>query len=128
MLIVIQVLFSKFNLWRLVPLLDMIDGFGNYLPDEGGTRERAWTTFSSTIAKYAVNALFRALTLLVLVVLSSAAMKAQDKGIQMEQNISYRTVKVDGLSIFYREAGPLTLPQSSCCTVFRRRRGCFSRC
>jgi pimeloyl-ACP methyl ester carboxylesterase len=110
MLIVIQVLFSKFNLWRLVPLLDMIDGFGNYLPDEGGTRERAWTTFSSTIAKYAVNALFRALTLLVLVVLSSAAMKAQDKGIQMEQNISYRTVKVDGLSIFYREAGPANAP------------------
>ena len=28
----------------------------------------------------------------------------------MAQHVSYRTVKVDGLSIFYREAGPKDAP------------------
>jgi hypothetical protein len=31
---------------------------------------------------------------------------AQSKESAMAQHTSYRTVKVDGLSIFYREAGP----------------------
>ena len=31
---------------------------------------------------------------------------AQSKESAMSQHTSYRTVKVDGLSIFYREAGP----------------------
>jgi dipeptidyl aminopeptidase/acylaminoacyl peptidase len=35
---------------------------------------------------------------------------AQTKDKIMEQPIFYRTVKVDGLSIFYREAGPKDAP------------------
>src|ERR1041384_1690155 len=35
---------------------------------------------------------------------------AQSKESAMAQPISYRTVKVDGLSIFYREAGPKDAP------------------
>ena len=35
---------------------------------------------------------------------------AQSKESAMAQHISYRTVKVDGLSIFYREAGPKDAP------------------
>jgi pimeloyl-ACP methyl ester carboxylesterase len=35
---------------------------------------------------------------------------AQTKDIAMEQQIFYRTVKVDGLNIFYREAGPKNAP------------------
>ena len=35
---------------------------------------------------------------------------AQSKESAMAQHISYRTVKVDGLSIFYREAGPKDVP------------------
>ena len=47
----------------------------------------------------------------------------------MEQQVSYRTIKVSGLSVFYREAGPKDapvvlllhgLPSSS--------QRCFSRC
>jgi pimeloyl-ACP methyl ester carboxylesterase len=35
---------------------------------------------------------------------------AQRKDSPMQQHISYRTIKVDGLSIFYREAGPKDAP------------------
>src|SRR5438045_6784568 len=35
---------------------------------------------------------------------------AQSKEPAMAQHVSYRTVKVDGLSIFYREAGPRDAP------------------
>ncbi len=35
---------------------------------------------------------------------------AQRKETPMDQHVSYRTVKVDGLSIFYREAGPKDAP------------------
>jgi pimeloyl-ACP methyl ester carboxylesterase len=38
------------------------------------------------------------------------AMDAQKKDKAMEQQVFYRTVKVDGLSIFYREAGPKDAP------------------
>ncbi len=38
-------------------------------------------------------------------------LEAQERiGIPMSQPIFYRTVKVDGLSIFYREAGPKDAP------------------
>jgi pimeloyl-ACP methyl ester carboxylesterase len=37
-------------------------------------------------------------------------MNAQKKEKEMEQQVFYRTVKVDGLSIFYREAGPKGAP------------------
>jgi pimeloyl-ACP methyl ester carboxylesterase len=43
---------------------------------------------------------------LVDVLLLSRNVVAQSKESAMAQHISYRTVKVDGLSIFYREAGP----------------------
>ncbi len=36
----------------------------------------------------------------------------------------YRTAKIDGLDIFYREAGPRTDPSFSFCTVFQPRRTC----
>ena len=38
----------------------------------------------------------------------------------------YRTIQIDGLSIFYREAGP-TRRRSSCCTDWPLRRECSSR-
>ena len=36
----------------------------------------------------------------------------------------YRTKKVDGVKIFYREAGPENGPSCCCCTAFRPRRIC----
>ena len=41
---------------------------------------------------------------------STAVLDAQRKDAGMEQQVFYRTVKVDGLSIFYREAGPKDAP------------------
>jgi pimeloyl-ACP methyl ester carboxylesterase len=40
----------------------------------------------------------------------TSGMDAQKKDKAMEQQVFYRTVKVDGLSIFYREAGPKDAP------------------
>jgi pimeloyl-ACP methyl ester carboxylesterase len=47
---------------------------------------------------------------LVAVVILSRYAFAQAKESNMGQHVSYRTVKVDGLSIFYREAGPKDAP------------------
>ncbi len=44
------------------------------------------------------------------VLILSGNVLAQPKESAMAQHISYRTVKVDGLSIFYREAGPKDAP------------------
>ncbi len=33
--------------------------------------------------------------------------------------VAYRTIKIDGLDIFCREAGPRTAPASFCCTDFQ---------
>jgi len=41
---------------------------------------------------------------------TAVGINAQTKDKAMEQQIFYRTVKVDGLSIFYREAGPKDAP------------------
>ena len=41
---------------------------------------------------------------------SSSGAEAQRKDTAVEQPVLYRTVKVDGLSIFYREAGPKDAP------------------
>jgi len=41
---------------------------------------------------------------------TALGMNAQTKDKAMEQQVFYRTVKVDGLSIFYREAGPKDAP------------------
>ena len=37
----------------------------------------------------------------------------------------HRTATVDGIDIFYREAGAADAPRSCCCTAFRRRLTCF---
>jgi pimeloyl-ACP methyl ester carboxylesterase len=44
------------------------------------------------------------------IVLATLGTNGQIKGSAMEQQIFYRTVRVDGLSIFYREAGPKDAP------------------
>src|SRR5436190_19818022 len=49
------------------------------------------------------------LGLIAALILSRDAL-AQPKEAPMAQHVSYRTVKVDGLSIFYREAGPKDAP------------------
>jgi hypothetical protein len=73
------------------------------------------------------NSILRKLAPLTLVFATTLDMDAQKKDRAMEQQVFYRTVKVDGLSIFYREAGPKGAPVILYCTVFRRRHGCFSR-
>src|SRR4051812_33369841 len=47
---------------------------------------------------------------LVVVLMLSGDVLAQTKGSAMTQHTAYRTVKVDGVSIFYREAGPKAAP------------------
>src|ERR1035438_8973930 len=110
MLILIQMFLNKLNGGMMVAPLDLKGRSGPPLPSGKRTDEPACPATLSAAAKYAVNAFLRALTVLVLVLLSSLLLKAQDKEIQMEQKISYRTVKVDGLSIFYRKAGPKDAP------------------
>ena len=50
------------------------------------------------------------ITVLALMLATALGMNAQTKDKAMEQQVFYRTVKVDGLSIFYREAGPKDAP------------------
>jgi pimeloyl-ACP methyl ester carboxylesterase len=50
------------------------------------------------------------LPVLAAVLATTLAVGAQTKEKAMEQQVFYRTVKVDGLSIFYREAGPQDAP------------------
>jgi pimeloyl-ACP methyl ester carboxylesterase len=50
------------------------------------------------------------LSMLALTLITTIAPGAQGKDKLMEPQISYRTVSVDGLSIFYREAGPKDAP------------------
>jgi pimeloyl-ACP methyl ester carboxylesterase len=54
--------------------------------------------------------ILRTLVTLAFVVAITARMDAQKKDGAMEQQVFYRTVKVDGLNIFYREAGPKDAP------------------
>jgi pimeloyl-ACP methyl ester carboxylesterase len=49
-------------------------------------------------------------TVSVLMLASTFGINADTKDKPMEQQVFYRTVKVDGLSIFYREAGPKDAP------------------
>jgi pimeloyl-ACP methyl ester carboxylesterase len=59
----------------------------------------------------ATRSIFRAVAVfVVIVVATSLGMDAQKKDKAMDQQVSYRTVKVDGISIFYREAGPKGAP------------------
>jgi len=50
------------------------------------------------------------IAVLVLVLATAVGTNSQTKDKAMEQQTFYRTVKVDGLSIFYREAGPKDAP------------------
>jgi pimeloyl-ACP methyl ester carboxylesterase len=50
------------------------------------------------------------LPVIAVLLATTVGMGAQTKEKAMEQQVFYRTVKVDGLSIFYREAGPKDAP------------------
>src|SRR5271167_4070463 len=50
------------------------------------------------------------ITILAIVLVTTLGMNDQTKDKAMEQQVFYRSVKVDGLSIFYREAGPKRAP------------------
>ena len=64
------------------------------------------------------------LATLAVVLATTSGMDAQKKDKAMEQQVFYCTVRVDGLSIFYREAGPKRLPPFFYCTVSHRRHIC----
>jgi pimeloyl-ACP methyl ester carboxylesterase len=59
---------------------------------------------------HTTKSIFWTLATLVLVVIPTLSMNAQKKERIMEQQVFYRTVKVDGLAIFYRETGPKDAP------------------
>ena len=69
------------------------------------------------------------LVFVVLILLASYQTLAQTQGKErtVQHPVFYRTVQVDGLSIFFREAGPKTRPRSSCCTDSLPRHECSSR-
>lgn len=73
------------------------------------------------------KSVLRTLASLAVVLAATSGVNAQEEDSTMEQQVFYRTVTVDGLSIFYREAGRKDARPFFCCTVFRPRRGCFSR-
>jgi pimeloyl-ACP methyl ester carboxylesterase len=50
------------------------------------------------------------LAILVFVFATTSSMEAQKKDRVMNEQVFYRTIEVDGLSIFYREAGPKDAP------------------
>jgi pimeloyl-ACP methyl ester carboxylesterase len=56
------------------------------------------------------KSILRALAALALVVATTSGIDAQKKDKEMEQQVFYRTGKVDGLNVFYREAGPKDAP------------------
>ena len=58
----------------------------------------------------ATKSSLRVLMILVVVLATTLSVDAQRKEKAMEQQVFYRTVKLDGLSIFYREAGPKDAP------------------
>src|ERR1700733_6065439 len=53
---------------------------------------------------------FRALAAIAVVLATTLGLNAQREAGSMEQQVSYRTVMVEGISIFYREAGPKGAP------------------
>jgi pimeloyl-ACP methyl ester carboxylesterase len=56
------------------------------------------------------KSLLRSLATLTVMLATVVSTDAQKKDKVMEQPVFYRTVKIDGLSIFYREAGPKDAP------------------
>ena len=59
---------------------------------------------------HAAKSFIRTLTLLAVLLATTLGTYAQKKDGGMEHSVFYRTVKVDGLSVFYREAGPSDAP------------------
>jgi pimeloyl-ACP methyl ester carboxylesterase len=57
-----------------------------------------------------IKSILPTLATLAVVLATTPSMDAQRKDRAMEQEVFYRTVRVDGLSIFYREAGPKEAP------------------
>ena len=57
-----------------------------------------------------VKSILHTLAALALTLVITPGIHAQKKDRAMEQQVFYRTVKVDGLTIFYREAGPKDAP------------------
>ena len=57
-----------------------------------------------------MDTMLRSLLTVAVVLTAVTGMDAQRKENPMGQPVLYRTVKVDGLSIFYREAGPKDAP------------------
>jgi hypothetical protein len=53
-----------------------------------------------------MKSIVRIVATLAIVLATTLGMNAQRKDKAMEQQVFYRTVRVNGLSIFYREAGP----------------------
>jgi pimeloyl-ACP methyl ester carboxylesterase len=56
------------------------------------------------------KSILQTLAILALVLATSVSLDAQKEEKAMEQKVFYRTVKVNGLSVFYREAGPKDAP------------------
>ena len=59
---------------------------------------------------HATKSIARVLVIFALVLAATLGMNAQKKEKTMGQQVFYRTVKVDGLCIFHREAGPKDAP------------------
>ena len=57
-----------------------------------------------------INPILASITVSALTLATALGINAQTKDKTMEPQVFYRTVKVDGLSIFYREAGPKDAP------------------
>jgi|HubBroStandDraft_5_1064220.scaffolds.fasta_scaffold26800_2 pimeloyl-ACP methyl ester carboxylesterase len=53
---------------------------------------------------------FQALAASLMVLITTVGLRAQREAGSMEEQVSYHTVMVDGVSIFYREAGPKGAP------------------
>ncbi len=56
------------------------------------------------------KSVLQSFTILAVALATSIGLNAQNKEKAMEQQVFYRTVTVNGLSIFYREAGPKDAP------------------
>src|ERR1700723_1311406 len=59
---------------------------------------------------HTTTSIHRTLAILAFVLAITPGVDAQRKGKTMEPQVFYRTVNVDGVSIFYREAGPKDAP------------------
>lgn len=68
------------------------------------------------------------LVFVVLILLASYQTPAQTQGKErtVQHPVFYRTIQVDGLSIFFREAVQKTRPRSSCCTDSLPHQECLS--